>query len=390
MPENAAHSADQATPADDRAASMPDWVDPRPWLPMARHATADDVERALCAVSPDENTLAALLSPVAAASFMEPMARKAQMLTREHFGRTIGLYVPLYLSDYCCNGCVYCGFAADRHQQRRCLTPEEIRAELAAIEREGFEEILLLTGERMPQADFAYLREAVAEAARRFHLVTVEVFPMSTDEYRQLAAAGCTGVSIYQETYDPARYLELHRWGPKRDYANRLATPGRALAGGLRSAGLGALLGLNDPQFEMLALYRHARHLQRTCWQAGVALAFPRIRPQAGNWQPPNPVSERALLQILLAFRIVCPDMPLTLSTRERPGFRDGVAGLAVNKMSIGSRTTVGGYAQNAVNEIGQFVISDDREIAAFLAALSGKGLQPVFKNSESVYRNAS
>lgn len=372
----------------DSVARLPDWVDPRPWLPVARHATADDVARALCSATPDENTLAALLSPTAAASFMEPMARRAQALTREHFGRTIGLYVPLYLSDHCCNGCVYCGFASDRRQPRHCLTPAEIRAELAAIEREGFEEILLLTGERTPQADFAYLRDAVAEAARRFHLVTVEVFPMTTGEYSQLAAAGCTGVSIYQETYDPARYLELHRWGPKRDYTNRLESPGRALSGGLRSAGLGALLGLNDTRFEMLALYRHARHLQRTHWQSGVALSFPRIRPQAGNWQPPHPVGERELLQILLAFRIACPDVPLTLSTRERPGFRDGVAGLAVNKMSIGSRTTVGGYARNDETGIGQFVISDDREIAEFLAALGGKGLQAVFKNCEAVYRS--
>ncbi len=369
---------------------MPDWLDPRPWLPLAQHATADDVERALCTSTPDESTLAALLSTTAATSFMEPMARKAQILTREHFGRTIGLYVPLYLSDYCCNGCVYCGFASDRQQQRHCLTHAEICAELAAIEQDGFEEILLLTGERMPQADFAYLRGAVSEAASRFHLVTIEVFPMITEEYHQLAAEGCTGLSIYQETYDPVRYLELHRWGPKRDYTNRLEAPGRALAGGLRSAGLGSLLGLNDPLFEMLALYRHARHLQRTHWQAGVALAFPRIRPQAGNWQPPHPVGERELLQILLAFRIVCPDTPLTLSTRERPGFRDGVAGLAVNKMSIGSRTTVGGYARNAEEGIGQFIISDDRGISAFLTALSGKGLQPVFKNCESVYRNVT
>lgn len=365
---------------------LPEWVDPRPWLEKARSATPADVQRALAADDPREAELAALLSP-AARPAIEAMAVRAQELTRHHFGRTIAMYVPLYLSDYCSGGCVYCGFAADRRQVRHRLEPADIVRELAAIKAMGFEEVLLLTGERTPKADFGYLRDAVAEAARQFHSVTVEAFPMPADEYRQLAEAGCTGVTLYQETYDPVQYEKLHRWGPKRDYAARLDAPARALAGGMRWVGLGALLGISDPYFDMLALYRHLGHLRHEYWQSGVSISFPRVRPQEGDYAPPFAVSERFLAQIIFAFRICCPDVAIAVSTRENAHFRDGIAGVGANKMSIASRTTVGGYAGPTGATEGQFEVSDDRAVATFCAALRAKGLEPVFKNWDRVYR---
>ncbi len=365
---------------------LPDWVDPRPWLDRARSATPVDVQRALDSEDPREAELAALLSP-AAAPFLETMAVRAQALTRRHFGRTISLYVPLYLSDHCSGGCVYCGFAADRPQKRHRLEKPDIVRELAAIKAMGFEEVLLLTGERTPKADFAYLRDAVTEAARDFHAVTVEAFPMTVEEYRELAEVGCTGVTLYQETYDPVQYERLHRWGPKRDYAARLDAPSRALAGGMRWAGLGALLGINDPYFDMLALYRHVRRLRHAYWQSGVSLSFPRVRPQEGDYAPPFAVSERFLAQIVFAFRIGCPDVPIAVSTRENAPFRDGIAGVGASKMSIASRTTVGGYGGRTEATEGQFEVSDARDVAAFCAALHAKGLEPVFKSWDRVYR---
>ena len=331
--------------------------------------------------------MAALLSP-AAGRQLETLAHRAQMLTRRHFGRTIALYVPLYLSDYCSGGCVYCGFAADRSQPRHRLEPDDIVRELEAIKAMGFEEVLLLTGERTPRADLAYLLAAVAEAARHFHAVTVEAFPMSADEYRQLSEAGCVGVTLYQETYEPEQYARLHRWGPKRDYAARLDAPARALAGGMRWVGLGALLGLSDPLFDVLALYRHARHLRHRFWQSGVSLSFPRVCPQEGGYVPPYTVTETMLAQIVFAFRIACPDVPLVVSTRENARFRDGIAGVGVNKMSIASRTTVGGYRDHNDSPDGQFHVNDSRDIATFCAALRAKGLEPVFKNWDRVYRD--
>jgi 2-iminoacetate synthase len=250
----------------------------------------------------------------------------------------------------------------------------------------GFEEILLLTGERSSRADIDYLRTCVRLAADRFHTVAIEVFPMEQDEYHMLAEAGCVSVTMYQETYDPEPYDRMHRWGPKKDFFNRLDAPARALAGGLRFAGLGALLGLADPYHDMIALYRHTRHLQKTYWQAGVSLSFPRIRHEAGGFTAPHPVDEKMLAQIIFAFRICLPDVPLTLSTREGAPFRDGIAGIGINKMSIASRTTVGGYSGNAPEE-GQFDINDGRSLETFQAMLHGKNLEPVFKNWEKLYR---
>ena len=364
---------------------LPDWLNPEPWL--NRTFSASDVQHALGAESPDEATLAALLSP-AAADFLEPMAARAQALTRRHFGRTIQLYVPLYLSSYCSGGCAYCGFAADRRTDRHALDFESVERELDAIHAMGFEEVLLLTGERSSQADLDYLRECVRLASRCFHNVAIEVFPMAETEYRSLTEAGCTSVTLYQETYHPETYDRMHRWGPKKDFVQRLDAPARALAGGLRFAGLGALLGLADPRYDMLALYRHVRHLQKTYWQAGLTVSFPRIRHEAGGFIPPHPVDEKMLAQIIFAFRICLPDVPLVLSTREGAAFRDGMAGIGVNKMSIASKTTVGGYGSEGSKE-GQFDVSDDRGLDEFCTMLRTKQLEPVFKNWDGVYRSA-
>lgn len=366
---------------------FPDWLNPDTWLNRVRNADARDVRQALTTECPGIAELATLLSP-AAGNALERLAACAQLITHRQFGRTISLYVPLYLSDFCKNGCVYCGFAADRCRPRRRLERKDIIVEMDALKAMGFEEILLLTGERTPQADFDYVRAAVVLAAERFDLVTVEVFPMTCEEYRALAEAGCTGMTMYQETYNPAVYAHMHRWGPKRDYQYRLETPARALAAGLRTAGLGVLLGLADPVGDALALFQHVQTLRKQYWRAGISIALPRIRPQLGGFTPPFPVSDRFLTQMICAFRICMPDLPLTLSTREPAWFRDGIAGVGISKMSIASRTTVGGYHDGNTADDGQFKVSDDRSIEAFGAMLKSKGLEPVFKNWDAVYRD--
>ncbi len=210
---------------------------------------------------------------------------------------------------------------------------------------------------------------------------------MTESEYSALAQAGCTGLTLYQETYAPEAYSQMHRWGPKRDYQYRLDTPARALGNGLRSAGLGVLLGLADPVADALALYQHVIFLRKHFWQAGLALSFPRIRAQAGDFTPPVAVSDRFLAQMIYAFRICLPDVPLVLSTRESAAFRDGMAGVGISKMSVASKTTVGGYHETIAVEKGQFIIRDDRDLHAFCAALRARNLEPVFKNWEAVFR---
>ncbi len=371
---------------DEPSVKVPGWLQPFPPVGTGREVTDADVEAALEAADPAEAELAVLLSS-RADSHLEAMAQKAAMLTRSHFVRTVYLYAPLYLSDYCSGGCLYCGFAADRSQARHRLEPEQYRAEMEAVKAIGFEEILLLTGERTPQADYAYLREAVREAARHFASVTVEAFPMTEAEYRGLADAGCVGVTLYQETYDSSRYEVLHRWGPKRDYAARLEAPDRVLAGGMRQVGVGALLGLSDPLRDAISLYRHVRHLRKRYWQAGVSVSFPRVCAQEGGYTPSFSVTERQLAGIIFAFRICLPDVPLVLSTRESARFRDGMAGIGISKMSAGSRTTVGGYRAHSESPAGQFHVNDPRSVEEVCGALRSRGLEPVFKNWDRTYR---
>jgi len=336
--------------------------------------------------TPDEQQFISLLR-ANPALHLEDMARRAQHLTRQHFGRAITLYAPLYLSNYCSGGCAYCGFAADRRQVRHKLEPQEIAEELAAMKAMGFEQVLLLTGERTPQADFDYLLASVRLAANVFHEITIEAFPMPVEEYRQLVDAGCTGITIYQETYDPKAYAKWHRWGPKRDFGARLNAPTRALEAGMRTVGLGALLGLADPLREALSLYRHVRELQARFWRAGVSVSFPRLRPEAGGFQPPFPISDQQLAQLIFTFRICLPETPLVLSTRESPTIRNGLAGIGINRMSVASRTSVGGYCHPVADTARQFDVSDDRDIPTFCEALRQRGLDPVFKNSDSSYR---
>jgi 2-iminoacetate synthase len=250
------------------------------------------------------------------------------------------------------------------------------------------DEVVLLTGERSPEADFDYLRRAVELAAAELDNVNIEVFPMREEEYRVLAESGCTGVTLYQETYDPAVYEKMHRWGPKRDYAARLDAPERALRGGMRAIGIGALLGLADPRADLIALYRHACYLRKIYWRASVSISFPRIRDQLGGFRPPHPVDDRLFARAIFAMRIVLPDIPLVLSTREPPALRDGLAGVGISKMSVASKTTVGGYSEDATPSTEQFEISDSRDIPAFCDMLRAKGLEPVFKNWDTAYRS--
>ncbi|MDF7799972.1 2-iminoacetate synthase ThiH [Pontiellaceae bacterium B1224] len=366
--------------------ALPDWLNPERWLPMAGSEDKAAIRAAILSENPTEREMALMLSP-AAGEFLELMAQRAQSITKRHFGRTISLYTPLYLSNFCNGGCQYCGLAADRRAKRAVLNEPQLRHEMEAIQALHLEELVLLTGERMPEADVPYLKDCISIAAEYIHNVNIEVFPMSGSEYHELAEAGCTGVTLYQETYDQVVYEEMHRWGDKRDFHSRLDAPDRALKNGFRAVGIGALLGLADPAFDMLCVYRHAKYLLKTYWQAGVSVSFPRIRPQMGGFQADFPVDEKMLAQYIFAMRICLPEIPLVLSTREPARIRDGMAGVGISKMSIASKTTVGGYSDDSEESTEQFSISDERGIPEFCAMLRSKGLESVFKNWDSTYR---
>lgn len=347
--------------------------------------TEHDVLRALDRARVDEDAFLALLSP-AASIHLENMARRAHDLTLRHFGRTISLFTPLYVSNHCANHCRYCGFAASNEIPRSRLTLDEVWAEGTAIAAMDLRQVLLLTGEAPHKAGMDYLEACVRILRPLFPSIAVEVYPMATDEYKRLIAAGVDGLTVFQETYDPVLYAELHPAGPKRDFAWRIDTPMRGAEAGLRVVNIGALLGLSDWRREIYVTGLHAAWLQRRYPGLDVAVSLPRMRPHAGEFQPARPVSDRELVQAMTALRIFLPRLSMTISTRETPEFRDNILHLGVTRMSAGVSTAVGGHVTSA--DVGQFEISDPRSVAEVCAMLHARSYQPVFKDWEPLEEN--
>ncbi|OVE73715.1 hypothetical protein BVX94_03150 [bacterium B17] len=301
-----------------------------------------------------------------AADQLEAMAERSSRLTRHHFGNTMSLYTPLYLSNYCSGGCSYCGFASDRSYKRHRLEKDELCSELEALKQKGIQDILLLTGERTDAADFDYLLEMVRISAEHIHNVSVEAFAMTEAEYAELINAGCTGVTLYQETYVPERYADLHRWGEKTDYEYRVMAAERALSAGMRTFGMGVLLGLSDPLEDMMYLFRHIRYVQKKFWKTGVQVSFPRICKQEGGYEPEFEITDRMLAQYIFAFRICLPDAHLVLSTRESCSFRDGMAGMGNSRMRVGSRKSAGGDQGETQDPAKKFYGKDARAVLEY------------------------
>ncbi|MBD3393445.1 MAG: 2-iminoacetate synthase ThiH [Chitinivibrionales bacterium] len=321
-----------------------------------------------------EDFLILLSAP--AAGLLEEMAARAAMLTRRHFGNVIFIFTPMYISNYCSNRCAYCSFAAQHDIERRQLSYDEVREESERIADTGIRHILVLTGEARGKTPFDYVRGSCEIIAGRFSSVGVEMYPMSGNEYRSLVAAGVDSLTVYQEVYDRERYARYHAGGPKSDYDFRLEAASRACENGMRSVTLGALLGLNDVLREMYALAYHVRHIQETWPDVDLSVSFPRIRPLVRDFAVPDPVSERKLAQIVTAFRILFPRVGITLSTRERPGFRDGILPLGVTRMSAGVSTAVGGHSHGP--STAQFEIADTRSVEQMREDLRAGGFQPV------------
>ncbi|MGH9120715.1 MAG: 2-iminoacetate synthase ThiH [Acidimicrobiales bacterium] len=326
---------------------------------------------------------AALLSPTAAED-LEPMAQAAHALTLRRFGRAVRLFAPLYLSNHCVSTCTYCGFSAGNDIARRTLAVEEVRAEAQELRERGFRHLLLVSAEHARLVNREYLRRCVAEAATLFPSVSIETQVWDTATYASLAAVGCEGVLVYQETYDPGVYAGAHLKGKKRNYAWRLEGPDRAAAAGMRRLGIGALLGLNpDWRADAIALAAHAQALMRRWWRCELTISVPRLRPAAG-FVPTAGVDDASFVQLLCALRLLLPDVGISLSTREPAALRDALIPLGVTTISAGSHTEPGGYAQ-ATDATGQFEVADVRTPAEVAEALRSAGYDPVWKDWERV-----
>jgi len=342
-------------------------------------SSAEEVRRALQKTSLDENDFLILLSP-AAEPFLEEMAQKAHHLTVTQFGKTILLFTPLYLSNFCTNQCLYCGFNAGNRISRKQLTLSEVEAEAKVIAETGLKHILILTGDAKKMASMEYLKDCIRILSRFFSSISIEIYALTAEEYAELIEAGIDALTLYQETYNRDLYQKLHVRGPKADYRFRLEAPERACSAGIRSVNIGALLGLDDWRLDAFVTGLHACYLQQYFPEVEVSVSLPRMRSHAGDFQPEHPVRDQHLVQFMTAFRLFMPRAGITISTRENEVFRNNILRLGVTKMSAGSSTIVGGHTISK-NDTGQFDICDHRTVAEMKKLILSQGYQPLFKD---------
>ena len=342
--------------------------------------TDQAIKSSLARERPDALDFLTLLSP-RAAGHLESMARKAHQLTVQYFGRTVQLFIPLYISNHCANQCAYCGFNHANEIIRRKLTVAEIELEAQAIARTGMQHVLFLTGEAQHLTPLQYLEEAAECLKRYFASVAIEIYPLEVEEYRRLHQIGVDGMTLFQETYNQKVYGRVHRAGKKMDYRWRLDAPERAAQGGMRVVNLGPLLGLADPRSEIFLTGLHARYLDNTYLETEIAVSLPRFNEAEGDFQPDYSVDDKTFVQFITALRIFLPRAGLTISTREGAAFRDQILPLGPTRYSAGSSTGVGGYSEKKEEQTPQFAITDNRSVDEVAAAIAARGYQPVYKD---------
>ncbi len=357
----------------------------------ATHWDVDSILRKGGAKSLEE--FVTLLSP-AASEHLEELALLSQQTTRKHFGKVIRLFAPLYLSNECVNICKYCGFSRNNPIPRITLPVEKVKKETQLLAEQGFRSILLVAGEHPKHISNSYVEDCIEACLEYMPSVLLEIAPMETDGYEPLVRAGSEGLVVYQETYHPETYKDLHPHGPKKHYHWRLDAPERGYAAGFRRLGIGALFGLYDWRYEAIKLAAHALHLNKYCCNAQLSISFPRMRPATGEFEPQKQhlLPDKQLVQLLCALRLLLPHAAFVLSTRESPALRDGLIPLGITNISAGSSTEPGAYSDYDTKEWKpkrsqpgeQFNIADERSPAQIAELLRQKQLEPVWKDFDT------
>ncbi|MDR7128979.1 2-iminoacetate synthase [Algoriphagus sp. 4150] len=341
--------------------------------------TEKDVLHALSSSKLSLEDFKALVSP-AAEPYLEQMAAKSSMLTQKRYGKTIQLYAPMYLSNECNNICTYCGFSLTNKVKRKTLSDDEIIKEIEAIKKEGFNHILLVTGEANHTVNINYFLQAIKLIKPYFANISIEFQPLSVEEYRQTHEAGVYSVLVYQETYHKEVYKTYHTKGKKSNFDYRLETPDRIGEAEIHKIGLGVLLGLEDWRVDSFYCAAHLDYLEKKFWKTKYSISFPRMRPAEGIIGPNVIVTDRHLVQLLTAYRLFNEDVELSISTRESEHFRNNIIPLGVTSMSAGSKTNPGGYSVEP-ESLEQFEISDDRPVQEIVELIKAKGYEAVHKD---------
>lgn len=333
---------------------------------------------------------AALLLECDDPAIIERIFKLAREIKQHIYGNRIVMFAPLYLSNYCINGCVYCPYhAKNRTIPRRKLTQEEIRREVIALQDMGHKRLALETGEHPTKNPIEYVLESINTIYSIHHKngairrVNVNIAATTVENYRLLKDAGIGTYILFEETYNRKTYEALHPTGPKSDWAYHTEAMDRAMQGGIDDVGIGALFGLCNYRYDFVGLLMHAEHLE-ACYGVGPhTISVPRIRP-ADDIDPadfPDAVTDEVFRRIVAVLRIAVPYTGMIVSTRESQRSRELVLDVGVSQLSGGSRTSVGGYAEGIedAEESAQFDISDNRTLDDIVGWLLELGYIPSF-----------
>ncbi|MEW6528886.1 MAG: [FeFe] hydrogenase H-cluster radical SAM maturase HydG [Candidatus Micrarchaeota archaeon] len=319
---------------------------------------------------------------------IEKMFYVARKIKERIYGKRLVFFAPLYLTNLCVNDCLYCGFrSSNKNLRRKVLGEDEIRNETLALVRQGHKRLLLVAGEHPISSDISYLENAIRIVYNtkykngEIRRVNINVAPLSVANFKRLKNAGIGTYQLFQETYHRKTYKKMHPSGPKSDYNYRLSAIDRAQQAEIDDIGIGALFGLYDFRFEVLALLAHANYLEKKYGTGPHTISVPRIEPAQGapiSLSPPYAVSDTDFKKIVAVLRMAVPYTGMILSTREKPPYRDEIFRLGISQISAGSKTNPGGYALRK-KELAQFSVSDERTLAQIVSDILDNGFYPSF-----------
>lgn len=328
----------------------------------------------------------AMLLQTRDADLEQAMFRAANHIKNTIYGDRLVMFAPLYVSDYCINGCTYCGYKCGNKFKRRKLTDEEIRAEVRAIESMGHKRIALEAGEDPKNCDIDYILHAMDVVYKTkcdngsIRRINVNIAATTVENYRKLKDADIGTYILFQETYHKPTYEKYHPNGPKSDFTYHLTAMDRAMEGGIDDVGIGALFGLYDYKFEVMGLMLHKEHLEEVFGVGPHTISVPRIRKamDVAVAEYPHAVDDASFKRLVAVIRLAVPYTGIILSTREETKFREEVIEIGVSQVSAGSKTDVGGYGDE--EKMGsQFELADERPQSEVVKSLLEKGYVPSF-----------
>jgi len=328
---------------------------------------------------------AAILLHVEDMELLEALFTTAKKVKNKIYGKRLVFFAPLYISNYCSNNCLYCGFRkGNEKMSRKKLSIEEVEEETRLILEQGHKRILLLSGES--EDNFELIIQAIKaiysvkdSKGNGIRRVNLEIAPLEKEQLREIGRAKIGTYTVFQESYHRETYEKMHPEGKKADYERRLSIMDMALENGLKDIGIGALFGLYDYKFEVLALLEHARHLDAAYGIGPHTISVPRVKPAnnaAASMNIPKPVSDTNFKKLVAVLRLAVPYTGIILSTRESVALRSELFNLGISQISAGSRASPGGYSKEGA---GQFSLNDTRSTGEVIKDVIDRGYVPSF-----------